>query len=140
MEDNELRYKKKGSIRSITILQAKKARIIDDTTHIIDQEETNYVALIGEVLSITKDALHTTYLIDDGTGLITVRKFFTACSEDNIKPEIYVQVYGHLRSFNRQNIFVVAEDVSVIQDYNQITYHILDCIHTHLYKIREGRE
>ncbi|GAA5812443.1 hypothetical protein MFLAVUS_005899 [Mucor flavus] len=132
------RQKKKDTLRSITIIQAKRAQVTDDTMHIIDQEETNNVALIGVVHSITKNAMHTTFVIDDGTGLIAVRKVFTVFTEDNIRPGIYVQVYGRLRSFNRQNIQVVADEVSVIQDFNQVTYHLLDCIHTHLSKKRVG--
>ncbi|KAI8065055.1 hypothetical protein BDF21DRAFT_496660 [Thamnidium elegans] len=128
-----------GTIRPITILQAKRAQIIDDITHIIDREEINNVALIGVVRSITKSEMYVNYIIDDGTGVITVRKFGILDTEDtesNIKPEIYVQVHGRLRSFNNQNINIAANGVSAIQGYNQITFHLLDCIHTHLSKNR----
>ncbi|KAG2231324.1 hypothetical protein INT48_001260 [Thamnidium elegans] len=118
-----------GTIRPITILQAKRAQIIDDITHIIDREEINNVALIGVVRSITKSEMYVNYIIDDGTGVITVRKFGILDTEDT-------EIHGRLRSFNNQNINIAANGVSAIQGYNQITFHLLDCIHTHLSKNR----
>ena len=42
-----------------------------------------------------------------------------------------VRVYGHLRVFQGQKS-VVAFAVSPVTDFNEITFHILDIVHTHL--------
>ncbi len=47
----------------------------------------------------------------------------------------YVRVIGHLRSFMNSRS-ILAFRIQVIQDENEITYHFLDVIHTHLYNTR----
>lgn len=45
---------------------------------------------------------------------------------------MYVRVHGRLHSFNNKLGNVPSSKVVAIKDHNEITYHLLNCIHTHL--------
>jgi replication factor A2 len=46
-------------------------------------------------------------------------------------PETYVRVNGRLNSFSNRTT-VVSHAIRPIQDFNEVTYHLLDTIDTHL--------
>jgi hypothetical protein len=53
----------------------------------------------------------------------------------HLRPGCYVRVVGHYRSFNDKKS-VVAYRIVPIVDFNEITYHFLECIHVHLQNTR----
>ena len=46
---------------------------------------------------------------------------------------LYVRVAGHLRSFNDSSRSVLAFMIQPVADFNEITMHMLEVIHAHLY-------
>lgn len=48
-----------------------------------------------------------------------------------ISPDMYVRIYGRLNNFNNR-INCVAFSIRPVTDFNEISYHFLDAIHTHL--------
>ncbi len=49
-----------------------------------------------------------------------------------MKQETYIRIYGHLRSFNNKRN-VVAFKVLPLTDVNELTSHLLETIHSHMY-------
>jgi replication factor A2 len=45
---------------------------------------------------------------------------------------MYVRVTGRLHQFNSHINNVAAHFISIIQDFNELTYHFLETIYTHL--------
>lgn len=43
-----------------------------------------------------------------------------------------MRVYGHLKSFKENSRSLIAFGLSPVTDFNEITYHMLDVIHSHL--------
>ena len=54
-----------------------------------------------------------------------------------IRENIYVRAHGHVRSFGGKRS-VVAFRVSPLIDINEITTHVLEVIHAHVYLTRSG--
>lgn len=50
---------------------------------------------------------------------------------DKYRPDTYVRVNGRINSFSNR-VSVVGHSIRPITDFNEITYHLLDTIHTHL--------
>lgn len=44
----------------------------------------------------------------------------------------YVRVFGHLKSFKENSRSLIAFGLSPVTDFNEITYHMLDVVHSHL--------
>jgi replication factor A2 len=54
-----------------------------------------------------------------------------------IRENIYVRVHGHVRAFGGKRS-VVAFRVAPIVDVNEVTTHILEVVHAHIYLTRSG--
>lgn len=54
---------------------------------------------------------------------------------NSVKPGSMVKVFGSVREFDGK-LHVSVFDVSPIIDWNEVTYHTLEVIHTHLYNTR----
>ena len=79
-------------------------------------------------------AINVTYRIDDGTGLIDVKKWIDAEKADTnprYAPDTYVRVFGRLQSFNGKR-YVGAHYIRAIEDFNEVNYHLLEATHVHL--------
>ena len=44
----------------------------------------------------------------------------------------YVRVIGHLKSFRENSRSLIAYSLNPVVDFNEITYHMIDVIHSHL--------
>ncbi|KAI8997888.1 hypothetical protein BDB01DRAFT_61296 [Pilobolus umbonatus] len=88
-------------------------------------------SIVGVVLSRTIKELYSIYYIEDGTGIIEVR-YMHDTKEDqiDIKPDTYVRVIT--RIFNHNNLmYYTAFHIRAIDDYNEITFHLLNAVYTH---------
>ena len=101
-------------------------------------------------MNVNKQANAITLELDDGTGRIDA-KFWTPPADDENPNEdvnetdawqegVYVRVFGHIRSLNQseKNSFV-AMHITPIQDFNEITFHLLETIHVHLLALKEAQ-
>ena len=95
---------------------------------------TTQVTLVGQVRSVAPQAINVTYRIDDGTGVIDVKKWIDAEKADanpRFAPDTYVRVFGRLQSFNGKR-YVGAHYIRAIEDFNEVNYHLLEATYVHL--------
>ena len=54
------------------------------------------------------------------------------CSFFFSRENTYVRVIGHLKSFRENSRSLIAYSLNPVVDFNEITYHMIDVIHSHL--------
>lgn len=103
----------------------------------IDGIPVTQVTLVGQVRGVKPQATNITYSVDDGTGVVDVKKWVDAerpegASEAKFAPDTYVRVFGRLTSFNGKK-HVGAHFIRAIDDFNEVNYHLLDATYVHLF-------
>ena len=95
---------------------------------------TTQVTIVGQVRTVTPGTINLTYRIDDGTGVIDVKKWIDAEKGETtprLAPDTYVRVFGRLQSFNSKR-HVSAHYIRAIEDFNEVNYHMLEATYVHL--------
>jgi len=132
---------KAQSILPCTIKQIQSATYNQtEDSFKLGNTELNQVKIVGVIRDAQESATNIMYTINDMTGEdIIVRKWIdneesdvererrSACRENT-----YVRVVGHLKSFKENSRSLIAFYLSPVMDFNEITYHMLDVIHSHL--------
>ena len=59
-------------------------------------------------------------------------KFLNLCAFFFSRENTYVRVIGHLKSFRENSRSLIAYSLNPVVDFNEITYHMIDVIHSHL--------
>lgn len=117
----------------LTIKQLNTAEIRDSKFK-IDGKEVSQISLIGIILSVEVQNTNINYMIDDGTGKINVRVYVDTDDESQKQSQwrenMYVRVIGNLRVF-QNGPSVVGFTLIPLTDFNELTFHFLECIHTH---------
>lgn len=111
----------------------------EDTFRLGDME-LNQVTIVGIIRDAQESATNIMYNINDMTSEdIIVRKWIDNEESDaekerrsSCRENTYVRVYGHLKSFKENSRSLIAFGLSPVTDFNEITYHMLDVIHSHL--------
>jgi len=113
---------------------------------VIDGQTVNQVSIVGLILSTNPQATNLNYVVDDGSGQIDVRiwidqedthEYIQQKSVDLTEGR-YVRVIGNLRAFGTNGKrSLVAFRLILIEDFNEITYHYLECIYAHIMSTRE---
>jgi len=105
---------------------------------VLGSKQLARVVVVGRVHKRADSTSNLQFLLEDGTGSIDVHLYVDAEAEpmDDLKSKItvgsYVKVVGQLRSFaNKRSI--KANAVLPIDDYNEVTHHLMSCIYAHLY-------
>lgn len=102
------------------------------------------LTFVGQVRAINPQPTNITYKIDDGTGVIEVKKWAdsdkreedeVADGSSKIELDQYVRVWGRLKSFNSKRN-VGAYFLRPIADFNEVNYHLLESAYVHLYTTR----
>ena len=118
----------------------------------LDGSPLTQVTLVGQVRGVNPQQTNVTYRIDDGTGVIEVKKWIdpdklAAAAEmddddggagDAAGPfalDRYVRVWGRLKSFNNKR-HVGANFMRAVDDYNEVSYHFLEAAYVHLFLTR----
>jgi len=102
--------------------------------------ELNQVAIVGVIRDAQESATNIMYTINDMTGEdIIVRKWLDNEESDvekerrsSCRENTYVRAVGHLKSFKENSRSLIAFSLSPVLDFNEITHHMLDIIHSHL--------
>lgn len=123
----------------LTVKQISQAvQNSSDDTFFVDGIDVNNVTLVGMVFNKEERATDVSFLIDDGTGRVEVKRWIDGQDTHEsmemaaLQNGVYVRVHGHLRSFQgKRNI--VAFSVRPVTDFNEVTYHFLECIFVHLH-------
>mmetsp|Transcript_13224 Transcript_13224/g.25147 ORF Transcript_13224/g.25147 Transcript_13224/m.25147 type:complete len:303 (+) Transcript_13224:82-990(+) len=151
---------KKGGMQTLRAVTIKQLRDCSSSTEgdeaflVSGQELTNLV-VVGKIVSIVEQSTSVQLVIDDGTGKAEVKFWLDSDNgagdqeneggaagsvEDPHGPSArsewtkgtYVKIFGHLRVFQGKK-HIVAFTIRTIQDKNELTFHVLNCIYTHLY-------
>jgi len=122
-----------------TIAQIVRAEVQDDN-FVCDGITLNQVTLIGIVRSANESATNLSYVVDDMSGpTFEVRQFVD--NDENtpeaervtlVRENVYVRIYGHLRSFNGKRS-IVAFTVRPLMDLNELTSHLLEMLYVRAY-------
>ena len=107
----------------------------------MDGQPVTGVTLVGQVRTVNPQTTNITYRIDDGTGVIDVKKWVDAEKQDDtdlkFAPDTYVRVFGRLNTFNGR-LHVSAHSMRAIDDFNEVNYHLLEAVYSHLYFIKKS--
>ncbi|KAJ4833573.1 hypothetical protein Tsubulata_026889 [Turnera subulata] len=107
----------------------------DEKNFAINGVDVTNVTVVGMVSDITEKVTDVSFIIDDGTGRIGCRRWvnenFETVEMGAIKDGMYVRVNGHLKTFQNE-MHLLAFSVRPVTDFDEITFHFIDCIHTHL--------
>jgi len=117
---------------------------------LIDGSEIDRVSIVGQVRNVNPQATNITYLLDDGTGTIDVKKWQAEShgygdggdgtedggpSPSTIEIGQWARVIGSLKQFNNRR-HIGALSIRSVPDMNEVNYHLLDATATHLYYTR----
>ncbi len=123
------------SLRPVTIKQLVECKEPYPNAELsIDGLPTSQVTLVGQVRTVNKQTINTTYRIDDGTGVIDVKNWIDpekGESHPSFAVDTYVRIYGRLQSYNGKRT-VSAHQMRAIQDFNEVNYHLLEATYVHL--------
>ncbi|KAI5817161.1 replication factor A2 [Pyronema omphalodes] len=130
------RNRSSETLRPVTIKQILEARQdVGDGPFMIDSVELGLLTFVGRVQGVTEQATNITYVIDDGTGTLDVKQWIDADSPSDESAqnlnEKYVRVVGQLKSFSSKR-HVGAHRIREVADYNEVQYHFLETVATHL--------
>ncbi|KAG7024504.1 Replication protein A 32 kDa subunit A [Cucurbita argyrosperma subsp. argyrosperma] len=93
------------------------------------------VTIVGKVSEKAERNTDITFIVDDGTGRIGCKRWvndtFDTKQMDEIQDGMYIRVNGHLKIF-QSNKQIFAFSVRPITNFDEITFHFIECIHEHL--------
>lgn len=121
------------------ISQATQKLSDENSNFTIDGVDINNVTLVGMVFNKEERVTDVSFYLDDGTGRLEVKRWVNDTMESAEMAEVhngaYVCVHGHLRSFQNKKL-VNAFSVRPVTDFNEVTFHSLECIFVHLYNMK----
>ncbi|CAK9317409.1 unnamed protein product [Citrullus colocynthis] len=102
---------------------------------VINGVDITNVTVVGKVSEKAERITDITFTIDDGTGTIGCKRWvndtFDTKQMEEIQDGMYVRVNGHLKIFQSiKQIF--AFSVRPVTNFDEITFHFIECIHDHL--------
>lgn len=126
-------------LRPMTIKMLLEATRVGDGAMVVDGREVGQVSVVGRVVEHETGAQSTTtakshgYRITDGTGIMTVRHWLdnNSTEEEHMLPVgTYMRACGNVRTW--QDKPMLTGSVRFMNDNNEMLYHFLDVILTHL--------
>ncbi|KAI9095593.1 hypothetical protein DFS34DRAFT_183954 [Phlyctochytrium arcticum] len=128
------------ALRPVTVKQIMDSKqTIPDQPSMLDGQILENLTIVGRVNSVTEASTNTTYVLDDGTGTIELKKWVNgeeneavAKLREDIVEGIYVRATGHLRIFNSKKSILVF-NIRKVESADEITFHSLECVMVHLY-------
>ncbi|OWM67325.1 replication protein A 32 kDa subunit A-like [Punica granatum] len=105
----------------------------------IDGADVTNVTLVGMVDQKVERVTDVTFALDDGTGRVECRRWinegFDSKEMNDIQDGMYARVIGHLRG-SQGGKQIAAFAVRPVLNFDEVTFHFIDCIHQHLLKSR----
>ncbi|EPY32092.1 replication factor A2 [Strigomonas culicis] len=127
-------------IRALTIKQLLQAQSVGDGAMVVDGREVTQATVVGRVVGYESlnmlgggaiTAKHFGYRITDNTGMIVARQWIEPDSNQEPLP-----INSHVRASGTVKIWqdapVVTGNVVAVVDSNELNYHLLDAVLTHL--------
>jgi len=99
----------------------------------IDGKELFNIKVVGWLEVIVSKSTQITFRVNDGTGSFEFMKFIDKFGfiPPNLREYSLVRIIGNPRSNDGGNS-VLVYDINLVEDWNQVTYHMLDTILVHL--------
>lgn len=116
----------------------------------IDGADVANVLFMGQVRNVSSQSTNVTYIIDDGTGELEVKKWVDSTTADNMdtddgkapgdgKTEVkllgYARVFGSIKSFANKR-YIGAHSVRPLSNINEFHTHLLEATAVHLFFTR----
>ncbi|KAK1700113.1 hypothetical protein BDP55DRAFT_723713 [Colletotrichum godetiae] len=125
------------SLRPVTIKQVIDAEeAYPGADFKIDGATVTQVTFVAQIRQISPQPTNITLKLDDGTGLIEVKKWVDTDKKDDadekLEIEGHVRVWGRLKSFNGKR-HVGAHFIRPVTDFNEVNYHLLEATYVHLH-------
>ncbi|KAK4703225.1 replication factor A2, partial [Phenoliferia sp. Uapishka_3] len=123
-----------NGLRPVTIRQLIDAETVhSDADFQIDGADVNNVTFVAVLRNVTPGATNTTFLCEDGTGQIEVRKWSADGVEiyRDMDTDVYVRVCGTLKTFSGKR-HVSGNTLHIIEDKNEVAFHIAHAVYVHL--------
>jgi replication factor A2 len=125
------------TMRNVTIHQILK-EVSGDDQYRVDGVDLSTFYIVGRIVDRSENSTALKLKVDDGTGSIEVIHYVedtnpliqVAAQEWTVNS--YVRVCGHMRGMDGKQS-IVAFRIKVVTDFNEITYHNLQCIFQHLH-------
>ncbi|KAG9306969.1 hypothetical protein G9A89_000883 [Geosiphon pyriformis] len=98
------------------------------------------ITFVATIRSVTEQSAYVNYVMEDGTGSIEVRVWSNnEDPESETTPEFqantYVRLFGSIKLFQNKPV-ITQFHIRPIEDFNEITTHFLEVVHSHLYHIK----
>lgn len=125
------------TLRSLTITQINKIETEDSSTiYKVDNAEVTNIVFIGWVRETKQTQTSTIFTAEDSTGSIRCTFWANSLVEEEqaglIAVSNLLKLVGSLRLYEGKKSIHVAY-LTVLEDYNYITFHFLNCMYQHLY-------
>ncbi|XP_021723414.1 replication protein A 32 kDa subunit B-like [Chenopodium quinoa] len=125
----------------LTVKQINEALLAsnDINNFVVDGVDVNNVTLIGLVFNKTERVTDVGFVLDDGTGRINVHRWvndsYDTKEMEKIADGMYVRIYANLKGFQGKKQ-LMAFSVRPVTDFNELTYHYLECMYVHTYSTK----
>ncbi|KAL9242260.1 hypothetical protein vseg_016279 [Gypsophila vaccaria] len=125
----------------LTVKQINEALLTseDKSNFVVDGVDVNNVTIVGMVFNKVERVTDIGFALDDGTGRIDVHRWVNEAYDtretENIMDGMYVRVHANLKGFQGKRQ-LVAFATRPITDFNEITFHFLECIYVHFYNTK----
>ena len=130
------------SLLPLTIKQLHHAVYAHDK-FVIDGRDVMQVTLVCQVRAIQPMATNVQYTLNDGTGEIVCRVYMSEDGSGGVRGDAavngYVRVIGVLKMMPAGERGVQGYHVIPIADCNEITYHQIEAVYTHLKQTGGGQ-
>lgn len=111
----------------------------DNGNFVVDGVDVNNVTIVGMVFNKVERITDVGFVLDDGTGRINVQRWVNEPYDRNevakIMDGMYVRIHANLKGFQGKKQ-LIAFSVRPVTDFNEITYHFLECIYVHIYSTK----
>lgn len=127
----------------VTVKQISEASQSGDekSNFVINGVDVANVTVVGMVFEKVGRNTDVAFVLDDGTGRMKCRRWmnenFDTIEMEEILDGMYVRVNGHLKSFQGAKQ-LVAFSVRPVTNFDEVTFHFIDCIHNHLQTKSQG--
>jgi len=110
----------------------------------VDGCDLHQITIVGQIVSMQQQSTNVVFVIDDSSGKIVAKIWLSSESQNDYmlqrsakwRDGVYVRIIGSLRQFNSERNIVIFR-IHPVEDFNEIAYHGLEVIHTHLFRIKK---